>query len=70
MNKKKTIPLRALLSHLNSRSVSRTALVVAAYLTAFIILDLLSQQFEELRGVVAWYPPAGLTYALLLVFGV
>jgi HD-GYP domain-containing protein (c-di-GMP phosphodiesterase class II)/integral membrane sensor domain MASE1 len=48
----------------------RAGLIVAAYLCAFFALDLLSQQFEELRGVVAWYPPAGLTYALLLVFGV
>ena len=48
----------------------RTALIVAVYLLTFIILDFASQQFEELRGVVAWYPPAGLIYALLLVFGV
>jgi integral membrane sensor domain MASE1 len=48
----------------------RAALIVAAYFFAFFILDLLSQQFEELRGVVAWYPPAGLSYALLLVLGV
>jgi integral membrane sensor domain MASE1 len=54
----------------NSRPLLRTALIVAAYLFTFIILDLFSQQFEELRGIVAWYPPAGLTYTLLLVFGV
>jgi len=54
----------------NPRPLLRTALIVAAYLCAFIILDLFSQQFEELRGIVAWYPPAGLTYTLLLVFGV
>jgi signal transduction histidine kinase/CheY-like chemotaxis protein len=53
----------------NPRPLLRTALIVAAYLCAFIILDLISHQFEELRGIVAWYPPAGLTYALLLVFG-
>ena len=54
----------------NPRPLLRTALIVATYLCAFIILDLFSQQFEELRGIVAWYPPAGLTYTLLLVFGV
>src|SRR5664280_2632476 len=53
----------------NPRPLLRTTLIVVAYLCAFIILDLISRQFEELRGIVAWYPPAGLTYALLLVFG-
>jgi len=31
---------------------------------------LLRSQFEVLPAVVTWYPPSGLTYALLLVFGV
>jgi integral membrane sensor domain MASE1 len=53
----------------NLRPLLRAALIVAAYLGSFIVLDLMSHQFEELRGIVAWYPPAGLTYALLLVFG-
>jgi PAS domain S-box-containing protein len=48
----------------------RAALIVAAYLGAFIVLDYFSHQFEGLHGIVAWYPPAGLTYALLLAFGV
>jgi len=55
-------------SHL--RPLLRAVLIVAAYFCVFIILDYFSHQFEILRGVVAWYPPAGLTYALLLVFGV
>jgi PAS domain S-box-containing protein len=46
------------------------ALIVCAYLTAFLALDALTHAFEELPGVVAWYPPAGLSYGLLLVFGV
>jgi PAS domain S-box-containing protein len=54
----------------NPRAPLRVAMIIAVYLVAFIILDFLSLQFEELRGVVAWYPPAGLAYALLLVFGV
>lgn len=61
--------MTAILVRRNPRPLLRTALIVAAYLCAFIILDLISRQFEELRGIVAWYPPAGLTYALLLVFG-
>ena len=48
----------------------RAALIVAVYLISFIILDFITKQFEGLPGVVAWYPPAGLTYTLLLVFGV
>jgi signal transduction histidine kinase len=56
--------------HRKPRPLLRAALIVAVYLFAFIILDFFSQQFEELRGIVAWYPPAGLTYTLLLVFGV
>ena len=59
----------AILVRRNPRPLLRTALIVVAYLCAFIILDLISRQFEELRGIVAWYPPVGLTYALLLVFG-
>jgi PAS domain S-box-containing protein len=61
--------MTAIFARRNPRLLLRTALIVAAYLCAFIILDLISRQFEELRGIVAWYPPAGLTYALLLVFG-
>jgi hypothetical protein len=48
----------------------RTALIVAVYLLVYILLDLISQRFEEFRGIVAWYPPVGITYTLLLVFGV
>ncbi|MHB8107455.1 MAG: ATP-binding protein [Candidatus Cryosericum sp.] len=51
------------------RSLLRSTLVIAAYLCTFVVLDLISHQFEEIRGTVAWYPPTGLTYALLLVFG-
>ena len=60
--------MTAMFARRNPRPLLRTALIVVAYLCAFIILDLISRQFEELRGIVAWYPPAGLIYALLLVF--
>jgi len=43
---------------------------MVAYILAFVILDLITRQFEVLPGIVAWYPAAGLTYTLLLVFGV
>jgi signal transduction histidine kinase/CheY-like chemotaxis protein len=61
--------MTVILAHYNLRSLLRTALVVAVYLCAFVALDLASRQFEELHGIVAWYPATGLTYALLLVFG-
>jgi len=68
--KKPAAPPGAAELHRNPHPLLRAVLIVAAYLIAFIILDFITKQFEELRGVVAWYPPAGLTYTLLLVFGV
>ncbi len=62
--------MTAVIAQRSLRPLLRSALIVVAYLCAFIVLDLVSRQFEELRGIVAWYPPAGLTYVLLLVFGV
>ncbi len=68
--KKPAVPPGANTLHRNPRPLLRAALIVASYLCVFIIFDFFSYQFEVLRGVVAWYPPAGLTYALLLVLGV
>jgi HD-GYP domain-containing protein (c-di-GMP phosphodiesterase class II)/integral membrane sensor domain MASE1 len=70
MKEKPAASTRAVGLHRALRPLWRPALIVAAYLCAFIVLDFMAQQFEELPAVVAWYPPAGLTYALLLVFGV
>ena len=70
MKKKPAVPLGATEVERNPRRLLRAALIVAVYLLAFIILDFITKQFEGLPGVVTWYPPAGLTYALLLVFGV
>jgi diguanylate cyclase (GGDEF)-like protein/putative nucleotidyltransferase with HDIG domain len=69
MKKKTTVLSRAIEYHHNPSLLLRTVLVVAAFIFTFIVLDFFSQQFEELRGIVSWYPPAGLIYALLLVFG-
>ena len=54
----------------NPRRVLRIALIVAGYLVVFIILDLITKQYEGLPGIVACNTPAGLTYALLLTFGI
>ena len=70
MKKKPTATLDVAELQRSPRLLLRAALIVTVYLFAFIILDLITKQFEELPGIVAWYPPAGLTYTLLLVFGV
>src|SRR5664280_2590380 len=70
MKKKPATPLGATEEERNPHRLLRAALIVAVYLLAFIILDFITKQFEGLPGIVAWYPPAGLTYSLLLVFGV
>ncbi len=49
--------------------VLRTALVLVVYIVAFFILDWLTLNFESLPNVVAWYPPSGLSFALLLALG-
>ena len=70
MGKKLAVRPREPELHRNPRLLLRLALIVAIYLVAFTILDFITKQFEVLPAVVTWYPPAGLTYALLLVFGV
>jgi PAS domain S-box-containing protein len=70
MKMKPAVPPGAAVLRRNLRPLLRYALIFAAYLCAFILLDFITQQFVQLPGVVTWYPPAGLTYALLLVFGV
>ena len=70
MSKKTAAPARITTLHRNPRLLLRLALIVAVYLIAFTILDYITKQFEVLPAVVTWYPPAGLTYALLLVFGI
>jgi PAS domain S-box-containing protein len=53
----------------NLQPLLRSILIALIYLISFILLDFIAKQFESVPGIVTWYPPAGLTYALLLVFG-
>ncbi len=69
MNKKPDAPPGTVQLPRDPRQLWRQVLIGAAYLVVFLILDLISRKFQELRGIVAWYPPAGLTYTLLFVFG-
>jgi hypothetical protein len=52
---------------LNLSTILRTALIWAAYLVLFTVIDHLALAFQIYPGVVAWYPPDGLSFALLLV---
>ena len=61
--------IRSAFTHINARSLQRTALVLIIYLALFVLLDWLSRSFQILPGVVVWYPPDGLSFALLLAFG-
>jgi HD-GYP domain-containing protein (c-di-GMP phosphodiesterase class II)/integral membrane sensor domain MASE1 len=70
MKNKSPAPSKTAQSPNNPQSLLRVAIIIGVFLFTFIILDYISTQFQELQGVVAWYPPAGLTYALLLAFGV
>ncbi len=47
----------------------RTTLVLVVYIIIFICLDWLTLDFESLPNVVAWYPPSGVSFALLLALG-
>ncbi len=48
----------------------RWVLILIIYLVTFSALDFLSQTLQIFPGVVAWYPPDGLSLAFLLTFGV
>lgn len=69
MKKKPVFSLGAAATHFSPRALMSSVLIVAAYVFAFIILDFAALKFPEYYGIVLWYPSAGLTYALLLVFG-
>lgn len=56
--------------HSQMRLSLRYVLISGVYLLVFIILDYFSNQIEDHIGIITWYPPAGLTYAFLLVFGI
>ena len=47
----------------------RWTLVLILYLMTFSIFDQLTQKLQLFPGVVAWYPPDGLSLAFLLTFG-
>ncbi len=50
-------------------AVGRYLLTSALYLTAFTLLDQLTVGFQTQPGITIWYPPNGITLAVLWAFG-
>ncbi|MGZ9233965.1 MAG: HD domain-containing phosphohydrolase [Anaerolineales bacterium] len=51
------------------RVLLRGLLVFVLYLLGFLFLDLRARSVQVFPGIVAWYPPDGLSFAFLLTFG-
>lgn len=47
----------------------RWLIVILSYLVIFALLDKFSKEFQIYPGVVAWYPPDGISMAFLFTFG-
>ena len=69
MGKINRLRFRPTSPNINPSSIARIALVLIPYLALFTGLDWLSRSFQVLPGIVIWYPPDGLSFALLLTFG-
>ena len=57
------------LSRFDLHRFLRWVLVLILYLITFSLLDQLTHTLQLFPGVVAWYPPDGLSLAFLLTFG-
>ncbi len=56
-------------SSVTPRVILRGIFVYLLYLLVFILLDVRAHAIQVLPGIVAWYPPDGLSFAFLLTFG-
>ena len=56
-------------SSLDLLKILRVALILIAYICIFVLLDLLTLGFQSFPNVVIWYPPDGVSFALLLALG-
>jgi PAS domain S-box-containing protein len=61
-------PLLDLL-RINSHKILRTSPILILYILIFTLLDFLTRSFQIFPNVVAWYPPHGVSFALLLALG-
>ena len=66
--KETTALLRSAKLYRTTRLLLCATMIVTIYLFALISLDFITVQFQELQGIVAWYPRAGITYVLFLAF--
>ena len=56
-------------SYIHRQKILRVTLILIAYIFLFVLLDLLTRRNQILHHVVTWYPPAGVSFALLLGLG-
>ncbi|RPJ27518.1 MAG: PAS domain S-box protein [Chloroflexi bacterium] len=56
-------------SPINTRVALRTTFILVVYIIIFTGLDRLAREFQIYPNVVAWYPPDGVSFALLLALG-
>src|SRR6266508_1479465 len=56
-------------SYINRRKLLRVTLILIVYIVSFVLLDGLTRRNEILYNVVTWYPPVGVSFALLLGLG-
>jgi PAS domain S-box-containing protein len=54
---------------IDARAVLRTSSILVVYTIIFTSLDGLAREFQIFPNVVAWYPPHGVSFALLLALG-
>ena len=65
----KIIRRRFIIPRFDLHMFLRWGLILILYLTIFSVLDRLTGTLQLFPGVVAWYPPDGLSLAFLLTFG-
>ena len=66
-NSDSAVPRKAL--RLQNSTRSRRACVAIVFVTLYVLLDRSTVFFQMWSGVSAWYPPSGLSFAMLIGFG-
>ena len=56
-------------SSIDLLKILRVALILIAYILLFALLDWLTLGFQSFPNIVIWYPPHGVSFALLLALG-
>src|SRR6266850_4748394 len=66
-NSNHVVPRKAL--RLQNSTRARRACVAVVFVTLYVLLDRSTVFFQMWSGVSAWYPPSGLSLAMLIGFG-